>query len=203
MPEQQCQKNKFNNLPLNFMSSRGLENLLYVCCVHKSQSFSALELFTTSQNRLNGFITAVEQYQHMLKVRVGILEQQHCQCCIYIKILLQSEKNRMYNDLKYAAICHFTRATANMHNIINVVLGYPLRNPGHNCVIVDPAAQYFWQNTPCSKKLGYICYSNVDEEHLQTQGKALLLFVQLCISDCVCSVMLFLFLLQLLRQAFV
>lgn len=109
----------------------------------------------------------------------------------------------MYNNLKYAAICPFTRTTANMHNIINVVLGYPLRNPGHKCVIVDPAAQYFWQNTPCSKKLGYICYSNVDEEHLQTQGKALLLFVQLYISDCVCSVMLFLFLLQLLRQAFV
>ena len=68
-------------------------------------------------------------------------------------------------------------------DIINVVLGYPLRNPGHICVILDPAAQYFWQNTPCSKKLGYICYSDVHEEHLLTQGKALLLFVQLYISD--------------------
>lgn len=67
----------------------------------------------------------------------------------------------------------FTRATANMH-IINVVLGYPLHNPGHNCVIVDPAAQYFWQNTPCSKEHGYICYSNVNEKQLLTQGNSLL-----------------------------
>lgn len=106
----------------------------------------------------------------------------------------------MYNNLKYAAMhtCAFTRAPTNMLNIINVVLGYPLHNPGHNCVVVEPAAQYFWQNTPCSKKLGYICYSNVDEEHLLTQSKAVVLFV-LYVSDSVRSVMLFLFLIQLLR----
>lgn len=108
----------------------------------------------------------------------------------------------MHNNFKYAAIhtCAFTRANTNMLNIINVILGYPLHNPGHNCVVVDPAAQYLWQNTPCSKKLGYICYSNVDEERLLTQGKAVVLFVQLYISDSVCLVMLFLFLIQLLRQ---
>lgn len=65
-----------------------------------------------------------------------------------------------------------------MSRIVNVVLGYPLGNPGHNCVMVDPAVQYFWQNTPCSKSLGYICYRNADEEHLLTQGKALLLLKQ-------------------------
>lgn len=68
--------------------------------------------------------------------------------------------------------------------IINIVLGYPLGNPGHNCVMVDPAVQYFWQNTPCSKKLGYICYRNADEEQLLTQGKALLLFKLQHINDC-------------------
>lgn len=113
----------------------------------------------------------------------------------------------MYNNLKYAAIrtCHFARTTDNMHNITDVILGYPLHNPGYNCVNVDPAAQYFWQNTPCSKELGYICYSNVDEEHLLTQGKVLRLFAQLYNSDyySVYSTILFLFLLQLLRQAFV
>lgn len=65
-----------------------------------------------------------------------------------------------------------------MLRIINVVLGYPLGNPGHNCVMVDPAVQYFWQNALCSKKLGYICYVNADEERLLTQGKALLLLKQ-------------------------
>lgn len=108
----------------------------------------------------------------------------------------------MRNNLKYAAMhtYAFTRANTNMLNIINVILGYPLHNPGHNCVVVDPAAQYLWQNTRCSKKLGYICYSNVDEERLLTQGKAMVLFVHLHISDSVCLVMLFLFLIQLLRQ---
>lgn len=62
--------------------------------------------------------------------------------------------------------------------IINIIPGYPLGNPGHNCVIIDPAANYFWQNTPCSKKLGYICYSYVEEERLLTEGNVLLLFVQ-------------------------
>ncbi|XP_068427308.1 macrophage mannose receptor 1-like [Clinocottus analis] len=41
--------------------------------------------------------------------------------------------------------------------------GHPLPNPGHNCAIVDPAVQYSWQSLPCSKKLGYICYSEAAE----------------------------------------
>ncbi|TNN55461.1 Macrophage mannose receptor 1 [Liparis tanakae] len=43
------------------------------------------------------------------------------------------------------------------------VTGHPLPNPGHNCAILDPAVQYSWQSVPCSKKLGYICYSEVAE----------------------------------------
>ncbi|KAM7379548.1 hypothetical protein PAMP_005094 [Pampus punctatissimus] len=39
------------------------------------------------------------------------------------------------------------------------VTGHPLPNPGYNCAIVDGAVQFFWQSSLCSKKLGYICYS--------------------------------------------
>ncbi|XP_027145353.1 macrophage mannose receptor 1 isoform X2 [Larimichthys crocea] len=42
--------------------------------------------------------------------------------------------------------------------------GYPQDTPGHNCAILDPAVQYSWQSSPCSKKLGYICYSKAAEE---------------------------------------
>ncbi|XP_042353789.1 macrophage mannose receptor 1-like isoform X2 [Plectropomus leopardus] len=47
--------------------------------------------------------------------------------------------------------------------------GHPLPNPGQNCVIVDPAVQYLWQSSLCSKKLGYICYST-EAEGLTTQA---------------------------------
>ncbi|KAF7668435.1 hypothetical protein LDENG_00014620 [Lucifuga dentata] len=36
--------------------------------------------------------------------------------------------------------------------------GHPLPNPGHNCAMVDSMVQYSWQTSPCSKKMGYICY---------------------------------------------
>ncbi|XP_039998644.1 macrophage mannose receptor 1-like [Xiphias gladius] len=46
--------------------------------------------------------------------------------------------------------------------------GHPLPNPGYNCAIFDPAVQYAWQSSPCSKTLGYICYSKgVDENPTQ------------------------------------
>lgn len=41
----------------------------------------------------------------------------------------------------------------------DLVLGHPLPNPGHSCAIVDGAVQYSWQSSQCTKKLGYICYS--------------------------------------------
>ncbi|KAM8849997.1 macrophage mannose receptor 1-like isoform 2-T2 [Spinachia spinachia] len=47
--------------------------------------------------------------------------------------------------------------------------GYPLPSPGHSCGMVDPAVQYSWQSLPCSKKLGYICYSKA-AEILPAQG---------------------------------
>ncbi|XP_059201009.1 macrophage mannose receptor 1-like [Centropristis striata] len=37
--------------------------------------------------------------------------------------------------------------------------GHPLLEPGNICSIIDPAVQFSWQSSPCSKKLGYICYS--------------------------------------------
>uniref|UniRef100_A0A3B4XF49 Mannose receptor, C type 1b n=1 Tax=Seriola lalandi dorsalis TaxID=1841481 RepID=A0A3B4XF49_SERLL len=43
--------------------------------------------------------------------------------------------------------------------------GYPLPYPGHNCAIVDPTVQYSWQSLPCTKKVGYICYTKGPEEN--------------------------------------
>nr|XP_020447208.1 macrophage mannose receptor 1-like [Monopterus albus] len=42
--------------------------------------------------------------------------------------------------------------------------GHPLPNPGYICAIVDATVQFSWQSSPCSKKLGYICYSKEAEE---------------------------------------
>uniref|UniRef100_A0A3B5AZ46 Macrophage mannose receptor 1-like n=1 Tax=Stegastes partitus TaxID=144197 RepID=A0A3B5AZ46_9TELE len=42
--------------------------------------------------------------------------------------------------------------------------GHPLPDPGHHCAVAEPAVQYTWQSSPCSKKLGYICYSKGAEE---------------------------------------
>uniref|UniRef100_A0A3B4UK92 Mannose receptor, C type 1b n=1 Tax=Seriola dumerili TaxID=41447 RepID=A0A3B4UK92_SERDU len=43
--------------------------------------------------------------------------------------------------------------------------GHPLPYPGHNCAIVDPTVQYSWQSLPCTKKVGYICYTKGPEEN--------------------------------------
>ncbi|XP_038573590.1 macrophage mannose receptor 1-like [Micropterus salmoides] len=45
------------------------------------------------------------------------------------------------------------------YRYLNWDSGHPLSSPGHNCAIVDGAVQYSWQSSTCTKKLGYICYS--------------------------------------------
>ncbi|XP_039672406.1 macrophage mannose receptor 1-like [Perca fluviatilis] len=45
------------------------------------------------------------------------------------------------------------------YRYLNWDSGHPLPNPGHDCTIVDGAVQYAWQSSSCTKKLGYICYS--------------------------------------------
>uniref|UniRef100_A0AAQ6IHY3 Mannose receptor, C type 1b n=1 Tax=Anabas testudineus TaxID=64144 RepID=A0AAQ6IHY3_ANATE len=45
------------------------------------------------------------------------------------------------------------------YRYLNWDSGHPLPNPGHSCAIVDGAVQYSWQSSQCTKKLGYICYS--------------------------------------------
>ncbi|XP_073347649.1 macrophage mannose receptor 1-like [Pagrus major] len=47
--------------------------------------------------------------------------------------------------------------------------GHPLPDPGHNCAVFEPTVHYSWQSSPCSKKLGYICYSKAAEQ-LPTQA---------------------------------
>ncbi|KAM8728032.1 macrophage mannose receptor 1-like isoform 2-T2 [Acanthopagrus schlegelii] len=47
--------------------------------------------------------------------------------------------------------------------------GHPLPDPGHNCAVFEPVVHYSWQSSPCSKKLGYICYSKAAEQ-LPTQA---------------------------------
>lgn len=68
----------------------------------------------------------------------------------------------------WAPICSSFQNQHVKHNH-HLVLGHPLPDPGHNCAIVEPAVQYSWQSSPCSKKLGYICYSKAAEQ-LPTQG---------------------------------
>ncbi|XP_056149770.1 macrophage mannose receptor 1b [Lampris incognitus] len=36
--------------------------------------------------------------------------------------------------------------------------GHPLPDPGSNCAVADSQQGLYWQSSPCSKKLGYICY---------------------------------------------
>ncbi|XP_041658949.1 macrophage mannose receptor 1-like [Cheilinus undulatus] len=47
--------------------------------------------------------------------------------------------------------------------------GHPLPDSGFNCAYIDPALRYSWQSSPCSKKLGYICYSE-ESEALPTEA---------------------------------
>ncbi|XP_035526281.1 macrophage mannose receptor 1-like [Morone saxatilis] len=37
--------------------------------------------------------------------------------------------------------------------------GHPSSGLGHNCAIVNSAVDYSWQSSTCTKRLGYICYS--------------------------------------------
>ncbi|XP_067462383.1 macrophage mannose receptor 1-like [Thunnus thynnus] len=45
------------------------------------------------------------------------------------------------------------------YRYLNWDSGNPLPSPGHSCAIANGDVQYSWQSSPCSKKLGYICYS--------------------------------------------
>ncbi|KAM9349891.1 macrophage mannose receptor 1-like [Symphorus nematophorus] len=38
--------------------------------------------------------------------------------------------------------------------------GHPLPHPGHNCAFINGAVQHSWQSSTCTKRLGYICYSD-------------------------------------------
>ncbi|KAK5860193.1 hypothetical protein PBY51_021688 [Eleginops maclovinus] len=51
---------------------------------------------------------------------------------------------------------------------LNWYSGHPLPDPGYDCGIVDPAVQYSWQSSSCTKKLGYICYSERAATHPTT-----------------------------------
>uniref|UniRef100_A0A3Q3W752 Mannose receptor, C type 1b n=1 Tax=Mola mola TaxID=94237 RepID=A0A3Q3W752_MOLML len=48
--------------------------------------------------------------------------------------------------------------------------GHPLPDPGQNCALLNGAVQYSWQSSTCTKKLGYICYSETTVAR-PTQGK--------------------------------
>ncbi|XP_037642854.1 macrophage mannose receptor 1-like [Sebastes umbrosus] len=45
------------------------------------------------------------------------------------------------------------------YRYLNWDSGHPLPTPGQTCAIIDGDVQYSWQSSPCTKKLGYICYS--------------------------------------------
>uniref|UniRef100_A0A674PBS8 Mannose receptor, C type 1b n=1 Tax=Takifugu rubripes TaxID=31033 RepID=A0A674PBS8_TAKRU len=76
----------------------------------------------------------------------------------YVTALLGTSGSKLWSGLILDPEHSWKWSNGRPYSYMRWDSGYPLGNPGHNCVIVDPAANYFWQNTPCSKKLGYICY---------------------------------------------
>ncbi|XP_039998645.1 macrophage mannose receptor 1-like [Xiphias gladius] len=46
------------------------------------------------------------------------------------------------------------------YRYLNWESGHPLPNPGYSCAMVDGIEEYSWQSSTCTKKLGYICYSD-------------------------------------------
>ncbi|XP_075954227.1 macrophage mannose receptor 1-like [Anarhichas minor] len=81
----------------------------------------------------------------------------------YVTALLGTGGNKLWTGLILDPEHGWIWSNGRPYRYLKWDSGHPLPNPGHNCAIVDPAVQYSWQSSPCSKKLGYICYSEVAE----------------------------------------
>ncbi|XP_049454398.1 macrophage mannose receptor 1-like isoform X1 [Epinephelus fuscoguttatus] len=87
----------------------------------------------------------------------------------YITALLDNGGNKLWTGLILDPEHGWRWSNGRPYRYLKWAPGHPLPNPGHNCAIVDPAVQYSWQSTLCSKTLGYICYSK-EAEVLPTQA---------------------------------
>ncbi|XP_044077016.1 macrophage mannose receptor 1-like [Siniperca chuatsi] len=86
----------------------------------------------------------------------------------YVTALLGTSGNTLWTGLILDPEHGWQWSNGRPFRYLNWDSGHPLPNPGYNCAVVDPAVQYSWQSSPCSKKLGYICYSKAAEQ-LPTQ----------------------------------
>ncbi|XP_038573591.1 macrophage mannose receptor 1-like [Micropterus salmoides] len=82
----------------------------------------------------------------------------------YVTALLGTGGNKLWTGLILDPEHGWKWSSGRPYRYLKWDSGHPLPNPGYNCAIFDPAVQYSWQSSPCSKKLGYICYSEVAEQ---------------------------------------
>ncbi|XP_054452124.1 macrophage mannose receptor 1-like [Anoplopoma fimbria] len=81
----------------------------------------------------------------------------------YVTALLGTRGNKLWTGLVLNPEHGWKWSNGRPYRYLKWDSGHPLPISGHNCAIVDPAVQYSWQSSPCSKKLGYICYSEAAE----------------------------------------
>ncbi|KAI3374792.1 hypothetical protein L3Q82_021350, partial [Scortum barcoo] len=77
----------------------------------------------------------------------------------YIAALLGGQGGKIWTGLIQDQEHGWQWSNGQPYRYLNWDSGHPLPNPGHNCAVADPAVQYAWQSSACTKKLGYICYS--------------------------------------------
>ncbi|KAF3858065.1 hypothetical protein F7725_011266 [Dissostichus mawsoni] len=81
----------------------------------------------------------------------------------FVTALLGTRGNKLWTGLFLDPEHGWKWSNGRPYRYMNWDSGHPLADPGHNCAIADPAVQYSWQSSLCSKKLGYICYSKAAE----------------------------------------
>ncbi|XP_071348975.1 macrophage mannose receptor 1-like isoform X1 [Trachinotus anak] len=81
----------------------------------------------------------------------------------YVTVLLGREGSKLWTGLILDPEHGWKWSSGRPYRYMKWDSGHPLPDPGYNCAIVDPVVQYSWQSSPCTKKLGYICYSKGTE----------------------------------------
>ncbi|KAM8838454.1 macrophage mannose receptor 1-like isoform 2-T2 [Synchiropus picturatus] len=77
----------------------------------------------------------------------------------YITGLLSRNGAKLWNGLTFDSEHGWHWSDERPYRYINWDSDYPIASPGHVCGFLHPDSTYAWQNAPCSRKLGYICYS--------------------------------------------
>ncbi|XP_029309189.1 macrophage mannose receptor 1-like [Cottoperca gobio] len=81
----------------------------------------------------------------------------------YITVLLGTGGNKLWTGLVLDPEHGWKWSNRRPYRYMKWDSGHPHSDLGHICAILDPAVQYSWQSSLCSKKLGYICYSSAAE----------------------------------------